>query len=428
MLSYDEAIAWLFEQVPMFQNVGAGAYKPGLERVERLMDTFGNPHLNIPRIIHIAGTNGKGSTASTLAAILTASGLKTGLFTSPHLVDFRERIRIDGDMIPKQHVLEFLRMYRSAPDDIEPTFFELTTAMALQYFAHRKVDIAVIECGLGGRLDSTNILTPELSIITNISEDHTALLGDTPEAIASEKAGIIKAGVPVVIGNADHPGVRRVFTEKAAAQGAPIVFAKNAPLTGDYVNTGFEITYNTPEYGTLTSPLAGDCQPENLNTVLHALRLLTVKPTAEAVRRGIAEVSSLSGLQGRWMKLGDNPTVVCDTGHNTGGWQYLGARLRDIASGTGTLRMVIGFVSDKDVSHILESMPRNAVYYFTSPSVKRGLPVEELAARAAAAGLHGHTFASVGEAHAAALADAQPSDTVFVGGSTFVVADLLASR
>lgn len=399
---YNELTEWMFEQVPMFQNEGAGAYKPGLERVLALSEAFGNPHLAL-KCVHVAGTNGKGSTSSLIASSLQESGLKTGLFTSPHLIDFRERIRIDGQMISKAEVVDFIERYRAMNLPIEPSFFELTTVMAFEWFAKQKVDVAVIEVGLGGRLDSTNIITPAVSVITNISLDHTALLGHTPAEIAREKGGIIKSGIPVVIGHAEGD-VRKVFAEIAKERGAEIIFAEDSPI-------------KTP-----TCPLTGDCQLENTNTAMHALRLLNVNKNT--IERGFANVLENSGLMGRWMVVGQNPTVVCDTGHNPGGWDFLGPRLKKIAD-EGTLRMVIGFVNDKDINTILAMMPRNAKYYFCSPSVKRGRPAAELEAEAARHGLTGRVFDTVDEAFAAAKADASATDTIFVGGSTFVVADLL---
>lgn len=413
----------MFEQIPTFQNIGDGAYKPGLERVQALAEAFGNPHQHL-QTIHIAGTNGKGSTASLIAAILQSAGYRVGLFTSPHLVDFRERIRINGEMISEQDVVDFIKKFREKCSCIEPSFFELTTIMAFDYFARRGVDFAVFEAGLGGRLDSTNILTPRLSIITNISMDHTALLGDTPAKIAFEKAGIIKPGVPVVIGRAEGE-VRQVFERRAADCGSPITFAQDTNMVS-VVNRGFDfIDYHSERWGDIHSVLGGDCQPENTNTVLHAIDLLPLDISAEAVRSAFAGVTSLSGLAGRWMVLQHSPTVVCDTGHNPGGWEFLGPRLRDIAD-NADLHIVLGFVNDKDISHILCHLPVNARYYFTSPTVKRGRPAVEVRDLAASYGLNGSIYNTVAEAYTAALGDAQPSATIFVGGSSYVVADLFS--
>lgn len=420
---YTEATEWLFEQIPMFQNDGAGAYKPGLERVEVLAAAFGNPHHKI-KTIHVAGTNGKGSTSSYIASALTAAGKRTGLFTSPHLTDFRERIRIDGDMISEDAVVDFIDRYRVKSLDIEPSFFELTTVMALDYFARQGVDYAVMEVGLGGRLDSTNIIEPLVSIITNISLDHTALLGDTPAAIAGEKAGIIKHGIPAVIGNADDENVKHVFAEKALREGAPITFAKESMAFDKFFKQDDVLYYQTNNYGLISSPLSGDCQPENVNTALNALKLLPIDFTPEIIADAFRNVMNYTGLRGRWEIVSHNPTVICDTGHNPGGWQYLGPRLAEIAS-QGDLAVVIGFVNDKDISHILDKLPENAQYYFTQPSVKRRLPVEDLVKKAADAGLNGIAVDDVEQAVAIAKQQVGPDATVYVGGSTFIVADFL---
>jgi len=430
MSKYTEITEWMFGQIPTFQNVGAAGYKPGLDNVLRLSEAFGNPHLKL-RTIHVAGTNGKGSTSSLLASVLQTNALKTGLFTSPHLVDFRERIRINGVMIPEQDVVDFIERYRNLNLNFEPSFFELTTVMAFDWFARSDVDIAVIETGLGGRLDSTNIITPLLSVITNISLDHTALLGHTEPEIAREKAGIIKPGVPVVIGRADGD-VRRVFEDTAHNCGSQIYFAEDYRLysTIEHNNyTDMDVYTGTPwgYTGSFACPLTGDCQHENVNTVMHALQTLeasgmTISPGA--VVRGMELVRKNTGLTGRWTTLRHDPHVICDTGHNPGGWQWLAPQLTRIAD-RETLNMVIGFVGDKDVSGILKMMPRKANYYFTSPSVKRGLPATDLAAAAAQCGLQGTVYQYVAEAYNAALHDSQCRGTVFIGGSTFVVADLL---
>ena len=420
--SYQQTIDWLFNQIPMFQNVGAGAYKPGLETVTRLSEVFGSPHLKL-KAIHIAGTNGKGSTASTIAAVLSSAGYKTALYTSPHLVDFRERMRIDGQMISEEEVVEFIERFRSLNFEPQPSFFELTTVMAFDFFARNNVDYAVIETGLGGRLDATNILTPLLSIITNISPDHTALLGDTLAAIASEKAGIIKPGVPVVIGRAEGD-VRKVFAEKARKEGSSIVFASENPAYSSFENHATHIIYRDTPWGSISGELTGDCQSENANAALTALHIFMPELPAEAVQQGFTNVCSLSGLMGRWTTLQTSPLVICDTGHNTGGWDYLAPRLAKIASETD-LHMVIGFVSDKDVSSILSKLPAQATYYFATPSVRRGLNSECLRTTAETFGLKGKAYPDVATAYNEAIKSCQPSDTIFIGGSTFVVADLL---
>ena len=423
MKDYNEAIEFLYTSMPMFQRVGASAYKPGLDTVKLLDDKFGNPHLKY-RSIHIAGTNGKGSTAHTIAAILQSAGYRVGLYTSPHLVDFRERIRVNGKMISHEAVVDFVKRYRAMSLDCHPSFFELTMTMAFEYFAKENVDIAVIETGLGGRLDSTNIITPILSIITNISFDHTAFLGNTLPAIASEKAGIIKSGVPIVIGEAQGE-VREVFVQKAKEQNAHIWFAEDNNCFETVEQLDNYVLYRATRYGDIIGELMGDCQPKNAATILTALPLLEAQGlaiTPQAVKDGFANVGKLTGLMGRWMTLQRNPHVVCDTGHNVGGWEYISRRLHSIE---GTLHMVIGFVNDKDVSHILQMMPKSAKYYFTNASIERAMPASQLAEIASKCGLKGEVYHTVADAYNEALSKSSPSDTIFVGGSTFVVADFL---
>ena len=423
MEDYNEAIEFLYTSMPMFQRVGASAYKPGLDTVKLLDEKFGNPHLKY-RSIHIAGTNGKGSTAHTIAAILQSAGYRVGLYTSPHLVDFRERIRVNGKMISHEAVVDFVKRYRAMSLDCHPSFFELTMTMAFEYFAKENVDIAVIETGLGGRLDSTNIITPILSIITNISFDHTAFLGDSLESIASEKAGIIKSSVPVVIGEAKG-GVRDVFKQIATQQNSPIFFAEDNMTFKNVETLNDGLLYRGTPYGDIVGELMGDCQPKNAATILTALPLLEkcgIEISVEAVREGFANVGNITGLMGRWMTLQRNPHVVCDTGHNVGGWVYISRRLHSV---DGTLHMVIGFVNDKDVSHILEMMPKSAKYYFTNASIERAMQASQLAEIASKCGLKGEVYHIVADAYNEALSKSSPSDTIFVGGSTFVVADFL---
>lgn len=414
----------MFEQVPMFQNVGAGAYKPGLDTIRALCRALGDPQERFVSV-HVGGTNGKGSTSSLIASVLTEDGHRTGLFTSPHLIDFRERIRVDGEMIPEHAVVEFIGRYRSLGLDCEPSFFELTTAMAFDWFARCGCDIAVIEVGLGGRLDSTNIITPAVSVITNISLDHTALLGSTEPEIAAEKAGIIKHGVPAIIGRADGE-VRHVFERRAAEVDTTIDFAQDHPAWRDTATVDNHIIYIGTAAGDLRCPLTGDCQRENAATALRALAELP-GVSDEAVRRGFENVLANTGLTGRWTVVGTDPAIICDTGHNPGGWQWLAPRLSAMAD-NGRLHMVVGFVNDKDVSTILKMMPRNALYYFATPSVRRGRDSAELCGLAARHGLEGQAYGSVDRAFAAARARASACDTIFVGGSTFVVADFLANN
>lgn len=357
---YQSTLDYLFGCIPSFEKEGSTGYKPGLERVRRLSAAFGSPERKLPKVVHVAGTNGKGSTAHTIAAILQSAGYRTGLFTSPHLTDFRERIRVDGQMIGRDEVVDFVDRFRSATDGIEPSFFELTTVMAFEHFVRSRVDVAVVEVGLGGRLDSTNIVDPTLCVITNISLDHTSLLGDTPEAIAREKAGIIKAGVPVVIGEADGE-LRKVFKEVALQKGAPIIFAEEQNAINSMSATENGWVYDTEAYGIVQGQLAGSCQPRNAATILCAvgeLKRRGFRLPDSAVVNGMEHVMELTGLAGRWMVVSRNPTAVCDTGHNPGGWTYL---VPQIAALPGRKHVVIGFVADKDIAGILGMIDRKSV-------------------------------------------------------------------
>ncbi len=429
---YKEALDFLYSQLPMFSRVGAAAYKPGLDRTIALDNLFGNPHSKF-RSIHVAGTNGKGSTSHMLAAVLQARGYKTALYTSPHLVDFRERIRINGEMIPKENVIEFTRRWKDCDSDINPSFFELTMTMAFDWFASENVDIAVIEVGMGGRLDSTNIITPALSVITNISFDHTQFLGSTLKEIAAEKAGIIKKGIPVVIGEASTE-TEEVFKNKAKETSAPITLAYNNPLVSDIKeNPSWGWDCSSPVAGDIHLPLAGDYQQKNLNTVLNAISLFPsvgIDINREDIINGLKNVDKLTGLRGRWMRLSEKPLVICDTGHNQDGLRYNLSQLERIysrRSDTSRLRMIIGFVADKDVDHILPLFPKDAEYYLTNAAIPRALKVEELQSKCEIAGIKGNAYRSVAEAYNAAMSESSPEDVVYVGGSTFVVADLLAA-
>ncbi len=424
MISYNDALDFLYTQLPVFQREGASAYKPGLDTARQLDTAFGNPHSRYPSI-HIAGTNGKGSTAHTIAAILQSAGYKTGLYTSPHLVDFRERIRVDGKMIPQEMVCDFVERFRSKQMGCHPSFFELTMTMAFEHFAREKVDVAVIETGLGGRLDSTNIINPIMSIITNISFDHTAFLGNTLAEIATEKAGIIKSGVPAIIGEAEG-AIKEIFLNKAQEERAPIYFADEHRPNFSIEKDNDRFIYKDTMFGDITGELTGDCQPKNAATILTAVNRLKENGwdiTSIAVKNGFANVCTLTGLAGRWMTISDTPHVICDTGHNVGGWEYISRQLSSI---TGRKHLIIGFVNDKDINKILDLMPTDACYYFTQASIPRALPAEDVAALASTKGLHGNTYPSVTEAYKKALDNAAESDTIFIGGSTFVVADLLA--
>ena len=426
-MTYQETVTYLYNCAPPFQQVGGAAYKEGLSTTIALDDHLGNPHRRF-RTIHVAGTNGKGSTSHTIAAILQQSGYKVGLYTSPHLIDFRERIRIDGVPAPEEFVVDFVEKNKAFFEPLSPSFFELTTAMAFTYFAGQGVDVAVIETGLGGRLDCTNIITPELSIITNISLDHTQFLGSTMEKIAAEKAGIIKRGVPVIIGETT-PETKSVFLEKAKSVDAPIFFAEEEALlvSATPQNSGYE--YTSGNYGTFHGELGGFCQEKNTNTILSAIEKLKEKGlriTPDSVRKGFTDVTSLTGLMGRWQRIGESPRTVCDAGHNIGGIAYIVRQLQ--AQECDTLRIVFGMVSDKDITAVLAMMPKNAVYYFTQASIKRAMPAAELREKAAAFGLHGNHYPNVKAAYTAAKADSTPDDFIFIGGSCFIVADLLATK
>lgn len=402
----------------MFQNVGAAAYKEGLGGTLALDEHFGHPHRSY-RTIHVGGTNGKGSVCHTLAAILQAQGYRVGLYTSPHLVDFRERIRVNGKMISKKRVIEFVEDLKASllEGRLEGgySFFELATALAFKYFEEQKVDFAVIEVGLGGRLDCTNIITPILSVITNISFDHVQFLGDTLPKIASEKAGIIKPGIPVCIGENINPEVKAVFQNKADEVGAPITFAEESPLQFPFWGSDFK------------PALTGLCQEKNTRTILTSVRLLResgIEISEKAIERGFAEVCTMTGLMGRWQILSKKPLTICDTAHNVGGLQYIFRHLASIPH--QRLHLVIGMVSDKDVNTVLTLVPKDAICYFTQASVNRAMPAEELTRRAKAIGMQGATYTDVASAYDSAISNASADDIIYIGGSTFVVADLLA--
>lgn len=423
-MDYAQAIDLLYNSLPVFQHQGPGAYKPGLDTSRRLDDLAGNPHRSYPTI-HIAGTNGKGSTAHTLAAILQSAGYKTGLYTSPHIYDFRERIRVNGEKISEEAVVDFVERWVDIRDkypELSPSFFELTSTMAFEYFAKCDVDVAVIETGLGGRLDSTNIITPILSIITNISLDHTSLLGDTRGQIAAEKAGIIKPSIPVVIGERDDE-TEQIFRDKAEVESAPIYFAK--PIAG-IVGTDCNRYPDTP-YGPLVGELRGECQRLNASTVLTAVSLLRERFNIpdNAVRDGMANVTGLTHLFGRWTKIADSPITVCDTGHNMGGWELI---VDEICRETHSPKhLVIGFVADKDLSHIFDLFERikdSVTIWFSAPTSQRGLPAQELAARAAERGICGETEPDVNIAVSRARESAGDKGFVLVAGSNFLIADL----
>lgn len=427
-MNYKETITYLFNAAPLFQQVGAKAYKEGLSNTHLLDEHFHHPHTHY-QTIHVAGTNGKGSCAHTIAAMLQHHGLKVGLYTSPHLVDFRERIRVNGEMIPEEYVVDFVEKERSFFEPLHPSFFELTTAMALKYFADREVDVAVIEVGLGGRLDCTNIITPRLSIITNISFDHTQFLGDTLAKIASEKAGIIKKGIPVVIGEYNEE-TRPVFQEKASTVDAPITFAEDTQeiSSSSLTEDGLRL-YKTKSWGEVVGELTGECQIKNANTLLHAAKILMpiFDLTKEDVLYAFRHVCEMTGLQGRWQILQHKPMVVCDTGHNVGGWQYIGHQLKEIEKRYARVHIVFGMANDKDINHVLSQLPKDAVCYWTKASVHRAMDEHKVERVAKEHGLEGQTFDNVLAAYQEAMQCATEDDFIYVGGSSFVVADLLTA-
>ena len=434
-MNYAETCEYLFNQMPMFERQGASGYKEGLANTLALDEHFGHPHKAYVTI-HVGGTNGKGSVSHTIASILQESGYRVGLYTSPHLVDFRERIRVNGTPISERYVVDFVEQEKAFFEPLHPSFFEVTTAMAFKYFKDRNVDIAIIEVGLGGRLDCTNIITPIVSVITNISYDHTQFLGNTLAEIAAEKAGIIKKGVPVVIGE-NNDETRPVFEAKAKEMEAPIVFAEDNPeFTSAEPTSEGGMLYHTPCFGDITGDLGGLYQQKNLNTVFFALAEIAKKGFLCACKdevnkakclsellQGIAHVKDNTGLMGRWQVIQNAPKVVCDTGHNVGGWQYISAQLSNVRC--QTMHIVFGMVDDKDVNGVLELLPKNAKYYFTKADSHRAINEIILCELASKHGLSGNAYPSVLEAYNAALSVASHGDFIFVGGSSYVVGDFL---
>ena len=415
-MNYRQTMQYLYDQLPMFQRIGAAAYKADLDNTVALCKILGNPENHFISV-HIAGTNGKGSTSHLIASVLQSAGLKTGLYTSPHLKDFRERIRINGKKIPKSYVTAFVKRYKRHFSQIHPSFFEYTAVMAFRYFSDEKVDIAVIETGMGGRLDSTNVITPALSVITNISHDHTAFLGDTLQKIAGEKAGIIKQGIPVVIGETQDE-VAEVFLTKAAAMQAPIIFADQNP-DRDGVPVGRD---GVP----VQSPLKGAYQQKNIITAYQAIQVLRqagFNITEENIRHGFRNVIRQTGIIGRWQVLSGKPRTICDIGHNEAGIRYILEQLEQ--ERYEKLHWVFGMVNDKDADSILKLLPRDAIYYFCKANIPRGLDAGELGKRAGDFGLQGEVYPSVREAFVAAKTNAAEDDLVFIGGSTFIVAEVL---
>jgi dihydrofolate synthase/folylpolyglutamate synthase len=439
-MNYQETLSYLYNQLPMFTRVGASAFKKDLTNTIALCETLDNPQHKF-KSIHIGGTNGKGSTSHMLAAVLQTAGYKTGLYTSPHLKDFRERIRINGAMISEQEVVDFVAQHQTDFETIEPSFFEMTVALAFDAFARHQVDIALIEVGLGGRLDSTNIITPLLSVITNIGWDHMNLLGDTLPLIAGEKAGIIKPGIPVIIGE-HQPEVADIFTKTATEKVSPIVFASEQwdiiPSTEQNIGDAgqpslLNVAVNSkPENPVkadypLQLDLTGTYQLKNVKTVLSAVETLRSQGwviTDEHVTTALKHVKTLTGLQGRWQTLSTHPLTICDTGHNSDGIQEV---LKNIAGVPYQhLHFVLGMVNDKDISKVLSLLPKtDTTYYFSKPDLPRGLDAVALKQQAQAFYLQGNTYTSVSLALKAAQQQAGPKDLVFAGGSTFVVAEIV---
>ncbi len=424
-MNYLETVNYLFNIAPVFEHIGASAYKEGLDNTYLLDEHFGHPHRKF-KSIHIAGTNGKGSCSHTLAAILQNDGYKVGLYTSPHIMDFRERIKINGECISKEYVIEFVNQEKSLFEKIHPSFFEVTTALAFKYFAEQHVDYAIIEVGLGGRLDCTNIITPILSIITNISFDHTNFLGNTLEKIAKEKAGIIKPNIPVIIGETTNE-TKPVFKTCAESMNAEIIYAdENDEIISFTMNEDGGITYNTRSFGIIQGELGGLYQKKNTNTILHAVRFLynqhIIKNTG-SINNGFYNVCRLTGLIGRWQKIGSNPSVICDTGHNVGGWTYISRQLQ--LQKYNKLHIVFGMVNDKDVDGVMCLLPKNAHYYFTRPQSKRAIPEKDIQRKAMTHGLAGDCYNDVPSAYTAAKKMATPDDMIFIGGSSYIVSDLL---
>lgn len=427
-MDYQQTIDYLFTRLPMFSRIGAAAMKEGLTNTITLCKTIGNPHTKF-RSVHIAGTNGKGSTSHMLAAIFQTAGYKTGLYTSPHLKDFRERIKVNGDMVSKEFVTGFVEQIKPLIEEISPSFFEITVAMAFEYFAQQEVDIAIIEVGLGGRLDSTNIITPELSVITNISYDHVNILGDTLQKIAFEKAGIIKKNIPVVIGEYQIE-TYAVFEQKAAEENAPVSFASQQRFVADWKMNMHKLVAevtsthtNDKEYYHLD--LTGIYQTKNLISVLESVHILKQKGwdiSDQHLQKALAHVKKLTGLHGRWEMIQENPFIVLDVGHNEDGIRQLTEQIE--ITDHEELHIVIGMVKDKEIKKILSLLPKHAHYYFTKAQIPRALPENELYQQAIAIGLSGDPYADVNSALQAAIACASSKDLIVVCGSVFIVGEV----
>lgn len=430
-MDYKETLNWLFSQLPMYQRVGKAAYKADLDTTIQLLEKLGNPQDKF-KVLHVAGTNGKGSVAHMLASILQEAGYRTGLYTSPHLKDFRERIKINGEMIPEEKVVEFVVKHKDTFDQLQPSFFEMTVAMAYNHFAEEKIDFAVLETGMGGRLDSTNVSNPVVSVITNIGHDHIQFLGDDAEKIAREKAGIIKNGIPVVVGEKQH-GISEIFEEIANGKNTSIIYADEhfdlKPIQRrDKTKLFYDVWYNNEMYiENLISPLLALYQIKNIKTSLQVIELLNVNKTISITRKDIADgierTIENTNLMGRWQILSTNPLTICDTGHNPEGIQAVIDQINQTRF--SHLHFVFGMVNDKIPEKILYLLPKDATYYFCKPDIPRGMDANELREHAFKAGLNGKSYSSVTEALNVAVNNAGVNDLVFVGGSTFVVAEII---
>lgn len=425
-MTYEEAIEHLYEQYPAYSKVGSSAMRVGLGNSYILDTWLSHPH-QAYRTIHVGGTNGKGSTSHTICSVLMSAGYRVGLYTSPHLVDFRERIRVNGEMISREDVIAFVEKADAEMPEIDPSFFEVTMMMAFDYFRRQQVDVAVIEVGLGGRLDSTNIITPDLSVITNIGLEHTALLGSTLAAIAGEKAGIIKNGIPVVIGER-HPETDPVFANKATEVNAPITFAQDkwSAQTDTSSANGQLIVTSDSEKLTIDYELKGLCQTKNAVTVMasiDALRAQGYNIPDESVLHGFANVVSQTHITGRWQKIASNPDMIIDTGHNAHGVRLVAEQL---AKANYPLKHIVwGMANDKNPENVLPMLPKDAIYYFTRPQCERAMDENEMYRLGLAAGLQGQCYPTVAQALAAAKKNAVPNELIFIGGSNFVVGEVL---
>jgi dihydrofolate synthase/folylpolyglutamate synthase len=427
-MDYPQTIEYLFTRLPVFSRIGAAAYKADLINIQALTKQLENPERKF-RSIHVAGTNGKGSTSHMLAAILQKAGYKTGLYTSPHLHDFRERIRINGHMIPEKNVISFTERISDFIEQKEPSFFEITVAMAFEWFANENIDIAVIEVGLGGRLDSTNIIIPEVSVITNISYDHMDLLGNTLQKIAFEKAGIIKPGIPVVIGE-EQADVKNVFLQSAKENGSPIYFASQKRFPGEWRTEGQTLHVQLTEVHNNNKKnfqldLSGLYQLKNIVTVAEVVSVLNQNGfniPDTAMQQGLKQVKSLTGLHGRWDILHENPLIVTDVGHNEEGMKAIASQIENTTH--DELHIIIGMVKDKAIENILRPLPKMANYYFTRAQIPRALPETELAEKAEKLGLQGRSFSHVKQALEAAVLRAGSKDLILICGSVFLAGEV----